>query len=102
MLTHGHGDKEDAVDGDGKELRWGTAALADLPYLLETACYALAERGPESNIGSPASIKEATSAMLLVLHAICIAGEEAQVQLTLAWHVRTAFSLWQFLDRVQI
>jgi hypothetical protein len=85
MLTEGHEGYQQSTDGRGEDdrrlLSWGTASLADLPYLLSAACGALADRGPDTNIGTPASIREATSAMLLVLHAICIAGEEAQVWL---------------------
>ena len=49
--------------------------LRDLPGLVERAC------GRDYQFGSPASIQEATSGMLRVLHAICVAGECAEVGL---------------------
>ena len=54
-------------------LNWDTVQLRDLPGLVERAC------GKEDQLGSPASIQEATSGMLRVLHAICVAGECAEV-----------------------
>lgn len=63
-------------------ISWRTASLTDLPMLVSLACENLAARGDAHNIGTPATIKEATSAMLLVLHAICIAGENLEVTLS--------------------
>ncbi|KAK9915992.1 hypothetical protein WJX75_007069 [Coccomyxa subellipsoidea] len=60
-------------------ISWRTASLTDLPMLVSLACENLAARGDAHNIGTPATIKEATSAMLLVLHAICIAGENLEL-----------------------
>lgn len=62
---------------------WRTASLTDLPDLVTLACDTLAARGEAYNVGTPASIREATSAMLLVLHAICIAGEKLEARMPL-------------------
>ena len=58
----------------GEEVSWNNVQLRDLPALVTRAC------GRESQFGSPASVREATAGMLRVLHAICVAGECAEVQ----------------------
>lgn len=86
ILTHGHsrdqhssGPKDEEEEEEHADaISWRTASLTDLPDLVSMACDNLAARGEAHNIGTPATIKEATSAMLLVLHAICIAGEKLE------------------------
>lgn len=72
-------DSSDAQGLDADVITWSAASLTDLPELVCLACSTLAARGERFNIGTPGSIKEATSAMMLVLHAICVAGEKLEV-----------------------
>lgn len=86
LLTKGHPkDQYSAATAEDEEdagvISWRTASLTDLPDLVSSACTTLATRGEAYNVGTPASIREATSAMLLVLHAICIAGEKLEARL---------------------
>ncbi len=60
----------------GREVSWDSVQLRDLPALVTRAC------GRECQFGSPDSVREATAGMLRVLHAICVAGECAEVQLS--------------------
>ncbi len=63
---------------DGCELgplmvTWKTAGISHIPRLVEVAC------GADGELGTLASVREAIAGMLRVLHAICIAGERADV-----------------------
>ena len=65
---------------DGCELgplvvTWKTAGISHIPRLVEVAC------GADGELGTLASVREAIAGMLRVLHAICIAGERADVSL---------------------
>ena len=86
LLTKGHPkDQGSAIateDGeDAGVISWRTASLTDLPELVTFACETLAAQGEAYNVGTPASIREATKAMMLVLHAICIAGEKLEARM---------------------
>lgn len=52
---------------------WETARISHLPRLVEAACQG------NTQLGSLAQLREATSGMLRVLHAMSVAGEKAQV-----------------------
>jgi len=53
---------------------WETAELSHVPRLVEIAC------GADGELGTLASTREAIAGMLRVLHAICVAGERAEVR----------------------
>ena len=52
---------------------WDTASISHVPRLVEIAC------GADGELGTLASVREAIAGMLRVLHAICVAGERAEV-----------------------
>ena len=53
---------------------WDNAAISHIPRLVEIAC------GADGELGTLASVREAIAGMLRVLHAICVAGERAEVR----------------------
>ena len=55
-------------------MTWQTADISHIPRLVEIAC------GADGELGTLASMREATAGMLRVLHAICVAGERAEVK----------------------
>ena len=55
-------------------MTWQTADISHIPRLVEIAC------GADGELGTLASMREATAGMLRVLHAICVAGERAEVR----------------------
>ena len=54
-------------------MTWQTADISHIPRLVEIAC------GADGELGTLVSMREATAGMLRVLHAICVAGERAEV-----------------------
>lgn len=56
------------------QVTWETAGISHIPRLVEIAC-----GGADGELGTLASMREATAGMLRVLHAICVVGERAEV-----------------------
>ncbi|CAK0737023.1 hypothetical protein CVIRNUC_000842 [Coccomyxa viridis] len=55
------------------QVTWQTADISHIPRLVEIAC------GADGELGTLASMREATAGMLRVLHAICVAGERGEL-----------------------
>ena len=66
---------------------WETARISHLPRLVEAACQG------NTQLGSLAQLREATSGMLRVLHAMSVAGEKAQVSSLCAECAARAFAV---------
>ena len=62
-------------EASGQRVAWDSVRLGDLPGLFRLAC------GRDYAFGTAHSVREATAGMLRVLHAICVAGEAAEVRL---------------------